>query len=134
MRMIRMGNNPNKLRARQYSVNESAGDLVITKAVVLAPGYSPRNTVDFIKVLSYDVHAVYNSYVWNRPTMQLSKGELKSHSDIVDSNHIDENKIIGYFVKEGSRVLEYKLDPSAYNYLSDNQVDKIEKELTKLKW
>lgn len=121
-------------RARQYSINESAGDLVIVKAVVLAPGYVPRNTTDFTKVLSYDVHVIYNAYVWNRPTMQLSKGVLKSHSDIVDSNHISESKIIGYFVKESNKVLEYELDPSAYKVLSDDQVSQLEKELKNLKW
>lgn len=132
--MIKVKSTSSKQRARNYSINESAGDVVITKAVVLAPSYIPRHAIDFIKVLSYDVHAVYNSFVWNRLTSQLSKGILKSHADIIDSNEIDEKKIIGYFVKEGNKILEYELDLEAHQYLSDDQVTKIENELQRLKW
>lgn len=132
--MLLSGNDPTKRRARNYSIDESAGDVVITKAVILAPGYVPRNLIDFMKVLPYDVHAVYNSFVWNRPTRQVSKGEYKSHNDIADSNRIDESKIIGYFVKEGNQVLESELDPPAHKFLNDEQIHKIESELSKIKW
>lgn len=123
-----------RMRERDLVLNESAGDITITKAVVLIPGYNP-SSVDFKKVLSYDIHAIYNSYTWNRPTRQLSKGVLLSHSDIVDRSHIDSGKIMGYFVKEGNEILEYELiRPIASKFLTGNQILQIESELKKLKW
>lgn len=56
------------------SMNESAGDTKIVKAVVLKPGYSPKSLLPK-KVFKYDVHAVYNSYILNKYTCDVSKGE-----------------------------------------------------------
>lgn len=125
--------NEDRLRERDL-INESAGDVPVTKAVVLAPNYNPT-TIDLKKVFSFGVHAVYNSYMWNTIVNQVSKGILLSHSDIVIRNHIAENRIIGYFVKENGEVLEYELMRSvASKFLSDEQIDKIELELKEAKW
>lgn len=120
------------LRARDL-INESAGDVIITKAIVLAPDYNP-STIDNKKVLSFNVHAIYNSYRWNTLTNQVSKGMILSHSDLVDRNCINSNKIIGYFVKENSQILEYELMPCASKVLTDKQIVTIESELKKLIW
>ena len=122
------------LRARDLNLNESAGDIVIIKAVILAPNYIPKNEIELRKILPYNVHAMYNVYCWNVKVNEVSRGELLSHSDIVDRNNIDSDKIIGYFVKENNSVLEYKLMPSARKVLSSDQIEKVEYELKRVKW
>ena len=122
------------LRARDIVLNESAGDIVIVKAVVLAPNYVPKNEIELKKVLPFNVHALYNVYYWNTKINDLSRGDLLSHSDIIDRNKIDLNKVIGYFVKENNAVLEYRLMPNAREVLSSDQIEKVEYELKRLKW
>lgn len=124
----------NGLRARDLKLNESAGDIIVIKAVVLAPDYIPQHEIELRKVLPYNVHALYNVYYWNTKINDLSKGDILSHSDIIDRNSVDLNKVIGYFVKENNSVLEYKLMPNAKKFLSSDQIEKVEFELKRLKW
>ena len=122
------------LRARDLKLNESAGDIIVIKAIILAPNYLPENEIELRKVLPFNVHALYNVYCWNTKISDVSKGELLSHSDIICRNKIDLNKIIGYFAEENNSVLEYKLMPSAKNFLTRDQIEKVEYELKRLKW
>lgn len=122
------------LRARDLKLNESAGDIIVIKAIVLAPNYIPKNEIELRKVLPFNVHALYNVYNWNIKINDVSKGDVLSHSDIIDRNNIDLDKVIGYFVKENNSVLEYKLMPNAKNFLTQDQIEKVEFDLKRLKW
>lgn len=122
------------LRARDLKLNESAGDVIVIKAIVLAPNYIPRHEIELKKILSFNVHALYNVYYWNTKINDISKGDILSHSDIIDRNNVDLNKVIGYFVKENNSVLEYKLMPNAKNFLTQEQIEKVEFDLKRLKW
>lgn len=122
------------LRARDLKLNESAGDIIVIKAVVLAPNYISKNEIELRKVLPFNVHALYNVYYWNTKINNVSKGDILSHSDIIDRNNVDLDKVIGYFVKENNSVLEYKLMPNAKKFLTQDQIEKVEFDLKRLKW
>lgn len=123
-------------RASQYAIDESAGDIIVIKAVVLAPNYIPEQVEDSIKILSYGVHAIYRICVWNVPSRRVSQGVLLSHRDIIVNNHIDTEEVIGFYFQEADRIYDYRLLPekSWKKMFTDDQRTEIENELTKLKW
>lgn len=123
-------------QARQYEIDESAGDIIVIKAVVLAPNYMPKQVENLTRVLSYGVHAIYSICVWNVPNRRVTQGVLLSHRDIIVNNHIDTEKVIGFYFQEADRIYDYKLLPerSWKKILTDGQRAEIENELTKLKW
>lgn len=122
------------LRVRDLKLNESTGDIIVIKAIVLAPNYIPKNEIELRKVLPFNVHALYNVYYWNVKINNVSKGDILSHSDIIDRNNVDLDKVIGYFVKENNSVLEYKLMPNAKKFLTQDKIEKVEFDLKRLKW
>lgn len=114
-------------------VNESAGDVKIVKAVILRPGLVPSTFLP-MKYLQHDVHAVYNSFIFNNLLKIVSSGVSLSHSDVVDRAHLKDSDVIGYFTKEGTQVLEYKLDENAHKYLTDLEINDVESELKLARW